>query len=88
MPDYLLCRITDEIMEDPVILESGFTYEKEQILKHFRFNGNVDPLTGEQVNPNVLITNKNIKQASQDFLIKNPWAYNHVFGEKLDSLLM
>ena len=35
VPDYLLCRITDEIMEEPVILESGFTYEKEKILEHF-----------------------------------------------------
>jgi hypothetical protein len=32
VPDYLLCRITDELMDEPVILESGFTYEKEQIL--------------------------------------------------------
>lgn len=29
VPDYLLCRITDELMEEPVCLESGFTYEKE-----------------------------------------------------------
>jgi hypothetical protein len=35
VPDYLLCRITDELMDEPVILESGFTYEKEQIIKHF-----------------------------------------------------
>jgi hypothetical protein len=32
VPDYLLCRITDELMDEPVILESGFTYEKEQIM--------------------------------------------------------
>jgi hypothetical protein len=29
VPDYLLCRITDELMDEPVVLESGFTYEKE-----------------------------------------------------------
>ena len=29
VPDYLVCRITDELMEEPVILSSGFTYEKE-----------------------------------------------------------
>lgn len=45
VPDYLLCRITDELMDEPVILESGFTYEKEDILKHFRYNGNSDPMT-------------------------------------------
>lgn len=35
VPDYLVCRITDELMNEPVTLQSGFTYEKEQILKHF-----------------------------------------------------
>jgi len=35
VPDYLLCRITDEIMEEPVILESGFTYERDKIIEHF-----------------------------------------------------
>ena len=29
VPDFLLCRISDEMMTDPVIIESGFTYEKE-----------------------------------------------------------
>lgn len=29
IPDYLVCRITDELMDEPVILSSGFTYEKE-----------------------------------------------------------
>lgn len=61
VPDYLVCRITDELMEEPVILESGFTYEKEHIIKHFQYNGNTDPMTRENVNPRVLILNKNIK---------------------------
>lgn len=29
VPDYLMCRISDELMMEPVILSSGFTYEKE-----------------------------------------------------------
>jgi hypothetical protein len=32
-------------MEDPVIIESGFTYEKKAILRHFQTNGNFDPIT-------------------------------------------
>jgi len=59
-----MCRITDELMDEPVVLESGFTYEKEQIQRHFKVNGSFDPLTREEVNPNVLILNKNIKQAT------------------------
>jgi len=28
IPEYYLCRITDDLMQDPVTLSSGFTYEK------------------------------------------------------------
>ena len=38
-------------MDEPVILESGFTYEKAEIMKHFEKNGNFDPMTREEVNP-------------------------------------
>ena len=48
-------------MDEPVLLESGFTYEKAEITKHFQKNGNFDPMTREEVNPNVLILNKQIK---------------------------
>ncbi len=45
IPEFLLCRITDDLMEEPVILSSGFTYEKSAILKHFTKNGHYDPVT-------------------------------------------
>lgn len=45
MPDYLLCSITDELMDEPVVIESGFTYEKAEIIRHFKINGNFDPIT-------------------------------------------
>ena len=32
VPFHLLCVISDELMTEPVILSSGFTYEKEVIL--------------------------------------------------------
>ena len=35
VPDFLRCRISDEIMNDPVIIQSGFTYEKKMIDLHF-----------------------------------------------------
>lgn len=31
IPDFLLCRITSDFMEDPVIIQSGFTYERKAI---------------------------------------------------------
>ena len=84
MPDYLLCRITDELMDEPVLLESGFTYEKEVIIKHFQTNGNFDPMTREDVDPKVLILNKQIKLATQDYLMLNPWAFERLYGETID----
>lgn len=71
-------------MDEPVLLESGFTYEKSEILKHFQTNGNFDPMTREEVNPSVLILNKQIRQATQDFLMHSPWAFERVYGETLD----
>lgn len=88
VPDYLLCRISDELMENPVILESGFTYEKREILRHFQYNGNIDPLTREEVDPRVLIPNKNIKQAIQDFLASNPWAFEYIPGQTTADMKM
>lgn len=80
VPDYLLCRITDELMEEPVVLDSGFTYERSQILRHFRANGAFDPLTRQEVDPAVLIENRAVKQATQDYLQRNPWAFEFVPG--------
>lgn len=28
IPNYLVCRISDELMEEPVMIETGFTFEK------------------------------------------------------------
>ena len=55
-------------MEDPVILESGFTYERSSIEKHFQINGAFDPLTREEINKKIIIPNKKIKHATEDFL--------------------
>ena len=55
-------------MEEPVVISSGFTYEKSEILKHFQTNGNFDPLNRDQVDPKILITNYNIKHATEEFL--------------------
>jgi len=88
VPDYLLCRITDELMDEPVTLSSGFTYEKSQILRHFQINGNFDPMTREEVDTSIMIPNKSLKYAIQDYLLNNPWAFERVYGEKLEEIKM
>jgi STIP1 family protein 1 len=36
IPEHLICPVKDDLMDQPVILDpSGFTYEKNEIIKHF-----------------------------------------------------
>ena len=88
IPDYLICRISDDLMEEPVCLESGFTYEKSSITKHFQINGNFDPMTREEVKTSNLVINKQIKHATEEFLMKNPWGFEHFPGENIDNIHM
>jgi STIP1 family protein 1 len=59
IPEYLICPIKDDLMDQPVILDpSGFTYEKNEIINHFKVNGNIDPLSREMIkNSEKLIDN-------------------------------
>ena len=75
-------------MEDPVILSSGFTYERETIQKHFQVNGHFDPMTREKVDGATLTTNQNVKHATEEFVRNNPWAFEFFPGEDLDSVRM
>ena len=88
VPDFLNCPISDELMEDPVILESGFTYERSSIEKHFQVNGAFDPLTREECNKNIIIPNKKIKHATEEFLRENPWGFEHFPGDNIQTVIM
>ena len=63
MPDHLKGVISDELMEDPVVIQSGNTYDREMISKHFEVAGAFDPLTRQEVDPKVLIPNHKLKHA-------------------------
>ena len=88
VPPYLRCVISDELFKDPVVIQSGFTYERACIVEHFKRLGAFDPTTREQVNTNIIIPNHTLKQACEDFLSKNPWAYDHMIGETYESIHM
>ena len=87
LPQHLVCPINDDLMEEPVVLSSGFTYEKSTILKHFEVNGRIDPLTREDVGE-TCIENKSIKHATEEFLKSQPWGYEFIPGEKIHSIIM
>ena len=88
VPDYLKCPITDDLMEEPVVIQSGHTYEKDMITKHFKTNGGFDPITRQEVDITVLIPNLMLKKASQEYLTQNPWAYQHMLNDDYNSILM
>ena len=45
IPDYLCCKISFDLMQDPYITPAGNTYEGELLLEHVKKNGVFDPIT-------------------------------------------
>lgn len=75
VPDYLCCKITLDILRDPVVTPSGVTYERAVILEHLQKVGRFDPVTREPLHPSQLVPNLAIKEAVQAFLENHGWAY-------------
>ena len=44
-PIELICPLTKEIMKDPVVIETGRTFERLAIRKFFENEGLIDPVT-------------------------------------------
>ena len=73
-PDHLRCPITHEMFRDPVVLQSGHTYEREAIEQHLR-NDRTDPLTRARLGTSVTnapVTNRIARNAVQAWLDENP----------------
>ena len=64
VPSELICPITLEIMEDPVICSDGYTYERNAILN---IRNSVSPITRQFIDKNNLIPNRAIKEAIERF---------------------
>ena len=75
-------------MEEPVIISSGFTYEKAEITKHFQINGYTDPLNRENVEKNTMIRNYSIMHATEEYLRDNPWAFEFTPYDSLETIKM
>ncbi|TYZ59363.1 hypothetical protein PybrP1_002916 [[Pythium] brassicae (nom. inval.)] len=77
IPEYFVCPVSMEIMVDPVTTPNGISYERKCLEEHLRKNGPVDPLTRKQLTFEMLRPNTSLRAAIQDFLEKNPWAFEH-----------
>ncbi|KAH1081580.1 hypothetical protein J1N35_021341 [Gossypium stocksii] len=76
VPGYLCCKITLDILRDPVITPSGVTYERTVILQHLQKVGKFDPVTREPLDHSQLVPNLAIKEAVRAYLDGHGWAYN------------
>lgn len=63
----MLCKITLQLMEEPVTTIAGFSYEKSAIEDHIRVNGFVQPIS-RVVIPQNLYPNLGLKAAIKHFL--------------------
>jgi len=75
IPDYLTCKISYDIMKEPVITPNGISYEKHIITEHFDRVGYFDPVTRKQIDATMLIPNNNLKKTISHFYEKNPLFY-------------
>lgn len=88
LPEYLQCNISQDLINKPIILETGITYEKSMIELHMQKNGMTDPVTREPQNKGMTMTNKNIQKATQEFILQNAWAYNAVPNDTWENILL
>lgn len=72
-PTEFICPITLNIMDDPVICEDGYTYEREAIL---RLPNSISPMTRQTINKNNLIPNRGLKDAIERFKSTNSQSTN------------
>ncbi|CAD8196417.1 unnamed protein product [Paramecium octaurelia] len=73
LPEYFLCPITYEIMDEPTLLNSGLTYDKISIQQQFKQNGYVDPITRENIDPMGLIQNIQLQNGIQQIQQQYGW---------------
>ena len=100
VPEHLICIISGDLMDDPVTIASGCTFERQFIEQHFEVqrakaqkaireldSDNEEevkisesdfmtcPKTMKIVDPEVMVPNISIIQATERFIYENKWAY-------------
>ena len=88
-PTSLCCPISGMMFRDPVIVvDTGYTYERECILQHFKRNLLSDPITGEKVT-GVIQVNRTVRDSVAEWMKTNagiaPRGWDGVFIPDPDS---
>mmetsp|Transcript_7207 Transcript_7207/g.12150 ORF Transcript_7207/g.12150 Transcript_7207/m.12150 type:complete len:269 (-) Transcript_7207:263-1069(-) len=75
VPDHLCCKISMELMLDPVVTPSGITYERSCLTDHLLRVGNFDPVTRAPMTRDQIAPNLALKEVIEQYLQERPWAY-------------
>ena len=59
--------MTQDLFRDPVIVSSGFTYDREMILSSIRSGGGVDPNTRKPIGADPIVPNRALQAAVREF---------------------
>ena len=70
VPEDFICPISQILMEDPVIADDGFTYERKAIAKWFNIK-KTSPMTNEPIGDERLVPNRTIKSQIIKFKEEN-----------------
>ncbi|KAG7650053.1 U-box domain-containing protein 19 [Arabidopsis thaliana] len=82
--DDLRCPISLEIMSDPVVLETGHTYDRSSITKWFASGNITCPKTGKTLVSTVLVDNFSVKQVIQSYSKQNGVVLGQKGKKKVD----
>jgi len=76
VPKSIVCRLSGQIMMDPVITPGGQSYERREIEKAIEENGGHDPFKVDlRYTAESLESNLCLKRYIDDYLAERPWAF-------------
>ena len=75
VPEAFLCGISYCLMTDPVITPSGHSYDRASITRHLKEGGPFNPMTRAPLSAAQLVPNIALREAIEQFIEENPWAY-------------
>jgi hypothetical protein len=84
-PNHLVCRITKDIMDDPVMTKYGDSYERKAILRKLEVDGDSDPFSGKELRVSDLVTNHKLLFEINQWKMHYGQAYDEVIQLEVES---
>ncbi len=85
IPEHLICPLTKKILEDPVITIYGNTFTKEALVNYIQIHRK-DPIEDQPIDFLDMMPNLNMKHAVDEFLLRNPWAYEFNENDSIENI--